>query len=112
MSQELNLPPKNGLQIPGSANPTWRDLEEILARQVEEIKVQRVKDRQAAVDCKCAWNELQLVFNTSLAGGAALLQKIDSYIYGTPHKLKDLQSGPLQRLNLWKLGEMPSSSRF
>jgi hypothetical protein len=63
-SQELNLPPNNGLQIPGGANTTWQDLEESLARQVEEIKLQRVKDRQAAIDCKCAWKELQLVSNS------------------------------------------------
>jgi hypothetical protein len=37
-SQVLNLPPNNDLQIPVGANTTWQDLEESLARQVEEIK--------------------------------------------------------------------------
>ena len=87
-SQELNLPPNNGLQIPVGANTTWQDLEESLARQVEEIKMQRVKDRQAAIDCKCAWKEIQLVFNTSLAGEYSSFPEIDRYAYGQWHKIK------------------------
>ncbi len=55
---QAEFAPKNGLQNPGIANPTWRDLEEVLARQVEEIKVQHVKDRQDAIEFKSAWNEL------------------------------------------------------
>jgi hypothetical protein len=89
-SQELNLPPNNDLQIPVGANTTWQDLEESLARQVEEIKVQRVKNRQAGIDCKCAWKELQLLSNTSLAGEYSSFQELDRYAYGQWHESRNL----------------------
>jgi hypothetical protein len=90
LSQELDLPPTRDLQILESAKPIWQDLEESLARQIEEIREQRAKDRQAAIDCKCAWNELQLLFNTSVAGEASSFEQIDSYAFERWHELRDL----------------------
>jgi hypothetical protein len=52
----LVAPETRGLQILESAMSTWQELEESLARQAEEIKVQRAKDRQEAVDCKYTCN--------------------------------------------------------
>lgn len=90
LSQELDLPPTRDLQILESAKPIWQDLEESLARQIEEIREQRAKDRQAAIDCKCAWNELHLLFNTSVAGEASSFEQIDSYTFERWHELRDL----------------------
>jgi hypothetical protein len=56
LSRELKVPETRGLQILESAMSTWQELEESLARQAEEIKVQRAKDRQEAVDCKYTCN--------------------------------------------------------
>lgn len=53
MTEELNIPATEGLQILHHGDKTWQELEEIMLQQMEDFKVQRAKDRQEVVDCKC-----------------------------------------------------------